>query len=166
MPPESLNLLWPSIHNIADLHLALGRNYRYLEQYDRAVEEFNRANALNPGDPLPNFYISRTYAAIGEYAKAIQFAEQALKVAPTDPYMYGNLGTMYYKNRQYEDAVKPLKIAVAGGTAETWRRSKRITSGLWKNCRILFHLWINSCQNWAMWRSTANFTNLDAGCQE
>jgi tetratricopeptide (TPR) repeat protein len=104
--------------NIADLHLALGRNYRYLEQYDKAVEEFNRANALNPNDPLPNFYISRTYSAIGEYAKAIQFAEQALKVAPTDPYMYGNLGTMYYKNHQYEDAVKPLKLAVSGGTAD------------------------------------------------
>jgi tetratricopeptide (TPR) repeat protein len=110
--------------NIADLHLALGRNYRYLEQYDSAVEEFNRANALNPGDPLPNFYISRTYAAIGEYAKAIQFAEQALKVAPTDPYMYGNLGTMYYKNRQYEDAVKPLKIAVAGGIADSGEEVK------------------------------------------
>jgi tetratricopeptide (TPR) repeat protein len=105
--------------NIADLHLALGRNYRYLEQYDKGVEEFNRANALNPGDPLPNFYISRTYAAIGEYAKAIQFAEQSLKVAPADPYMYGNLGTMYYKNHQYEDAVKPLKMAVAGGSADS-----------------------------------------------
>ncbi|HEX7556779.1 MAG TPA: tetratricopeptide repeat protein, partial [Leptolinea sp.] len=110
--------------NIADLHLSLGRNYRYLEQYDRAVEEFNRANALNPGDPLPNFYISRTYAAIGEYAKAIQFAEQSLKVNAKDPYLYGNLGTMYYKNRQYEDAVKPLKMAVSGGTADSGEEVK------------------------------------------
>ncbi len=111
-------------NNIADLHLSLGRNYRYLEQYDKAVEEFNRANALNPGDPLPNFYISRTYAAIGEYAKAIQFAEQSLKVDATDPYLYGNLGTMYYKNRQYEDAVKPLRMAVTGGMAETGEEVK------------------------------------------
>ncbi|WP_062531901.1 tetratricopeptide repeat protein [Leptolinea tardivitalis] len=110
--------------NIADLHLALGRNYRYLEQYDKAVEEFNRANALNPGDPLPNYYISRTYAAIGEYAKAIQFAEQSLKVDPTDPYMYGNLGTMYYKNKQFEDAIKPLKMAVSGGTADSGEEVK------------------------------------------
>lgn len=110
--------------NIADLHLSLGRNYRYLEQYDKAVEEFNRANALNPSDPLPNFYISRTYAAIGEYAKAIQFAEQSLKVETTDPYLYGNLGTMYYKNRQYEDAVKPLKIAVTGGVADSGEQVK------------------------------------------
>ncbi len=110
--------------NIADLHLALGRNYRYLEQYDRAVEEFNRANALNPGDPLPNFYISRTYASIGEYAKAIQFAEQSVKVAPTDPYMYGNLGTMYYKNKQFEDSIKPLKMAVSGGVADSGEEVK------------------------------------------
>lgn len=110
--------------NIADLHLALGRNYRYLEKYDRAVEEFNRANALNPGDPLPNFYISRTYASIGEYAKAIQFAEQSLKVDQTDPYLYGNLGTMYYKNIQYEDAIPPLRMAVKGGIAENGEEVK------------------------------------------
>jgi tetratricopeptide (TPR) repeat protein len=102
-------------NNIADLHLALGRNYRYLEVFDKAVEEFNRANALNPGDPLPNTYISRTYATVGEYAKAIQFAEQAVKVAPKDPFLYGNLGTMYYKNYQNKDAVDSLKLVVHGG---------------------------------------------------
>jgi hypothetical protein len=26
---------------------------------------------------------------------------------------------MYYKNRQYEDAIKPLKMAVSGGTADS-----------------------------------------------
>jgi tetratricopeptide (TPR) repeat protein len=102
-------------NNIADLHLALGRNYRYLETYDKAVEEFNRANALNPGDPLPNTYISRTYATVGEYAKAIQFAEQAIKVSSKDPFLYGNLGVMDYRNRQYEDAIIPLRLAVRGG---------------------------------------------------
>lgn len=101
--------------NIADLHLALGRNYRYMEIYDKAVEEFNRANALNPGDPLPNTYISRTYATVGEYAKAIQFAEQAVKVSPKDPFLYGNLGTMYYKNVEYKNAVDALKLVVRGG---------------------------------------------------
>jgi len=103
-------------NNIADLHVALGRNFRYLEQYDKAVEEFNRANALNPADPLPNFYISRTYAAIGEYAKAIQFADQAVKIDPKDPSLYGNLGTMFYKNRQYEESIPPLRLALRGGT--------------------------------------------------
>jgi tetratricopeptide (TPR) repeat protein len=103
--------------NLPDLHLFLGLAYRSLDppQYDNAVEEFTRANALNPADPLPDTYIARTYVTIGEYAKAIQYAEQAKNDAPTDPYMWGNLGTMYYRNRQYTDAVIPLKLAVRGG---------------------------------------------------
>lgn len=105
--------------NIADLHLALGRNYRFLTQYDKAIEEFNRANALNPSDPLPDTYISRTYLTVGEIAKAIQYAEQALKDNPTDPYMYGNLGTMYYNNDQYNEAIKYFRLGIQGGVSET-----------------------------------------------
>lgn len=103
--------------NLPDLHMSLGLAYRSLDppQYDKAVEEFTRANALNPADPLPETYIARTYVTIGEYAKAIQYAEQAMKDAPSDPYMWGNLGTMYYRNLQYTDAVAALKLAVRGG---------------------------------------------------
>ena len=103
--------------NLPDLHMSLGLAYRALDppQFDMAVEEFTKANALNPADPLPDTYIARTYVTIGEYAKAIQFAEQAMKDAPSDPYMWGNLGTMFYRNLQYEDAVLPLKLAVRGG---------------------------------------------------
>ena len=104
--------------NIADMHLALGRNYRFIQDYPRAVEEFNRANALNPTDPIPDTYISRTYATVGEYAKAIQYAQQAVKDDPSDPYLQGNLGTMLYRNRQYQDAVIHLTLAVSGGTTE------------------------------------------------
>ena len=102
--------------NISDLHLALGRNYRFLQQYDKAVEEFTRANTLNPTDSLPDTYISRTYATIGEYATAIIFAQNAVKDDPTDPYLWGNLGQMLYKNLEYKDAKTALKLSVRGGT--------------------------------------------------
>ncbi len=102
--------------NIAELHTALGRNYRSLQKFDRAVEEFTKANALNPANPTPNLYISRIYANIGEFGKAIQYAEQAVANASTDPYMYGNLGSLYNKNRQYDQALFNLRLAVQGGT--------------------------------------------------
>lgn len=102
--------------NIADLHLALGSNYKNLQQYAKAIEEFNRANSLNPLDPLANTYIARTYLANGDFAKAIQYALAALKLSPQDPYLFGNLGVMYYHNKQYQEAVDPLKLAVRGGT--------------------------------------------------
>ena len=103
-------------NNIADLHLALGRNYRVLERYEDAVTEFIRANALNPSDYLPEYYISRTYASIGDYVKAIQFGEQAITDAPTDPYLYGNEGVLYYRYKQYNRAIEMLRYAVQGGT--------------------------------------------------
>lgn len=104
--------------NIAELHIDLGRNYRYLDQNDKAVEEYTRANALNPSDPTPETLIARTYANIGEYGKAIQYAQQAVDDAPDDPYMYGNLGTMYKKNYQFAEAILMLKIAIRGGTTQ------------------------------------------------
>jgi tetratricopeptide (TPR) repeat protein len=104
--------------NIADLHLALGRNYRYLEQYDRAVEEFNRANALNPADPLPDGYTSRTYATVGEFAKAVQYAQQAVIDEPDNPNWYGNLGVMFARNQQNQEAVDALRLAIRGGIGE------------------------------------------------
>lgn len=104
--------------NIADLHLALGRNYRALSLLDQAVEEFNRAYSLNPTDPMPNLLISRTWATIGEYSRAVQAARTALKDAPTDPYMYGNLGVMLYRNKQYEEALPMLRLAVRGGVTD------------------------------------------------
>jgi len=98
--------------------LSLGRNYRVLSVYDKAVEEFTRANALNPGDPTPDLYISRTYATVGEYAKATQYAETAVTDNPTDTNLRGNLGVMYYRNIQWADAMEQLKLVVAGGATE------------------------------------------------
>jgi tetratricopeptide (TPR) repeat protein len=104
--------------NIPDLHLALGRTYRALGVLDKAIEEFTTANTLNPSNPLPNLYTSRTYASVGEYAKAAQYAEQAVKDVPTDAYLRGNWGVMLYHNLQWPDAVVQLSLAINGGTTE------------------------------------------------
>lgn len=101
--------------NVAELHIDLGLNYRYMEESDQAVEEFTRANTLNPTDSYPETLIANTYANIGEYGKAIQYAEQALEDDPEDPYMYGNLGLWYRKNYQLSDAILMLKLAIQGG---------------------------------------------------
>jgi tetratricopeptide (TPR) repeat protein len=106
-------------NNIASLHLSLGVIYYVnMDNYVQAVEEFTKAYALNPGDPLPNFYISRVYTKIGDYAKAVQYAEQALKDNPTDPLLQGNLGSMYYKVNDYDNSILHLRLAIRGGTME------------------------------------------------
>jgi tetratricopeptide (TPR) repeat protein len=86
--------------------------------YDDAIKEFTFANTLNPTDPEPDYFISRTYATIGEYEKALQYAETAVKDGPTDARYRGNYGVMFYRNFQYTDAVRELGLAVNGGTTE------------------------------------------------
>ena len=100
------------------LHMELGRNLRRLEVYDEAIEEFTLANTLNPPDPEPDLFISRTYATIGDYAKAIQYAETAVKDRATDPSLRGNYGVMLFRNFLYQQAVEQLGLAVKGGTTE------------------------------------------------
>jgi tetratricopeptide (TPR) repeat protein len=104
--------------NISVLHIELGRNLRFLQVYDEAITEFTLANTLNPSDPEPDFLTSRTYATIGEYTKALQYAEEAVKDRPTDPGFRGNYGVMYYRNVLWDKAVEQLGLAVNGGTTE------------------------------------------------
>lgn len=104
--------------NLSLLHMELGRNLRFQLVYDQAIDEFLRADTLNPADPEPDYLISRTYATIGEYAKALQYAETAVEDGPTDPRLRGNFGVMYYRNFYYADAVEQLGLAVNGGKTE------------------------------------------------
>lgn len=104
--------------NIALLHIELGNNLRSLLVYEDAINEYTIANTLNPTDPLPDYLISRTYATIGEYEKALQYAETAVKDKPFDARLRGNYGVMFYRNYSYPKAVEQLTLAVNGGRTE------------------------------------------------
>jgi tetratricopeptide (TPR) repeat protein len=104
--------------NIPALYIGLGLNYRILQVYDQAIASFTRANALNPADPLPDLYISRTYATEGEYAKSLQYAETAVQDRPDSASLRGNLGVMYYRNFLWPEAIKQLGYTIYGGLTE------------------------------------------------
>lgn len=104
---------------IPTLRMELGQNLRILQVYDEAIKEFTLANTLNPADPEPDLLISRTYATIGEYTKALQYAETAVKDRPTDASLHGNYGVMLYRNFLYTQAVDELGTAVNGGKTES-----------------------------------------------
>lgn len=101
--------------NNADVHISLGRNYRFMGVYDKAVNSLTIANQLNPTDPTPLLFISRVYATVGEYAKAEQYAQQAVKTTPNDTALRGNLGVMYYRNFKWPEASTELGFVVKGG---------------------------------------------------
>jgi tetratricopeptide (TPR) repeat protein len=103
--------------NIPDLNLYLGITYKALGQYDLAEEALLAAYALNPTDTVALTELSRAFFGDGRFPQAAQYAEEAVKVQPGDPRLHGNLGTVYYKQEEFDKAIQSLGLAVRGGTA-------------------------------------------------
>ena len=108
--------------NYTYLYIAVGRIYRYLQLYDQALEHFAKAANLNQQlgikDPTPYLAIANTYAQDGEFFAAALNVQQALTFTPANPSVYGQLGVIYHKSRNYEGAIPALQCSIEGCSAE------------------------------------------------
>ncbi len=117
--------------NFTFLHIRIGLNYRVLAQRDNtinspyypiALEYFEKAAIINQQllveDPLPYLAIGKTYSQLGEFFVAALNMRRAVQINPYSPDVYGQLGVVYHKGRNYEGAIEALKCAVRGCTAE------------------------------------------------
>ncbi len=101
--------------NLTILHMSIGDMYLALNDTTKAIESYTRASVLSPTDVLPYRRLALTHARIGEFGKASQWAEEAMHMDPSDPYLHGDLGRMYYNNNQVLPAIKELGMAIHGG---------------------------------------------------
>ena len=108
--------------NFTFLYLRIGANYRRLRNIDLALEYFSRAARINEQlgilDPIPFLAIGRTYLQDGEFFIAARNIERALAIDPTNAGIFGQLGIVYFKARNYESAIPVLQCAVDGCSAE------------------------------------------------
>jgi tetratricopeptide (TPR) repeat protein len=111
--------------NLPFLYLRLGAQYRAIGEkttdpnlrdgmISDALEAFAHAALLNPYDPLPYLTIAQTYSNQGEFFIAEENARKALQLDNTNAYIYGRLGIIYYKAKNYETAIKVLRCSVSG----------------------------------------------------
>ena len=109
--------------NLTFLYNSVGRLYRHLEQYDVALEYFDRAASLNEQlgikDPIPYMLIANTYVRMGEAMVASRNAYKALTLSPYNADTYGQVGVIYYRARNYEGSIPLLQCAVRGCDAAT-----------------------------------------------
>ena len=108
--------------NYTYLYIAVGRIFRHLRLYDQALENFATAANLNEQlgitDPIPYLAIANTYAQDGEFFIAALNVQQALSFNPSNPDVYGQLGVVYHKSRNYEGAIPALQCAIEGCDAQ------------------------------------------------
>jgi tetratricopeptide (TPR) repeat protein len=109
--------------NLTFLYINVGVIYRYLKLYDVALEYFamavDRNNQLGIQDPIPYIAIGKVYTQEGEFFIASLNAKRALQIDPYSEDLYGQLGMVYFKARNYESAIPALKCAVRGCDAQT-----------------------------------------------
>ena len=107
--------------NLTFIYLSIGVNYRELKQYDAALEYFALAAKINEqnkvADPIPYLGIARTYSQIGEFFIAARNVMRALEITPQDPYVYSQLGLVYFRSRNYEGSIPAFACAIDGCTA-------------------------------------------------
>lgn len=119
--------------NLTFLHLRAGANYRRLafgspnqetatSLYERSLEYFAQAASINEQlgveDPIPYLSISKTYSQMGEFFIAARNVQKALEFQPDNADIYGQLGIIYFKSRNYEGSIPALKCAIHGCTAD------------------------------------------------
>ena len=106
--------------NLTFLYLRMGANYRRLSEMDKALEYFAKAATINRqlgiADPIPYWSIGRTYLQDGQFFIAARNLESALEISPDNAELLGYLGIIYFKARNYENAVGTLRCAVDGCT--------------------------------------------------
>jgi tetratricopeptide (TPR) repeat protein len=115
--------------NFTFLYLRVGANYRRLAfeiqnleaakpVYEKSLEYFDKAVDINKqikvNDPGPHLSIARTYSQLGEFFAAARNVQKALEYDPTNADIYGQLGIVYFKSRNYEGSIFSFQCAIRG----------------------------------------------------
>lgn len=118
--------------NLTFLYVRAGANYRALAFnspnqsqsevfYYQSLEYFDKAATINEQlgirDPLPYLSIAKTYSQLGEFFAAARNVQKALEYDPANPDIYGQLGIVFMRSRNFEGAIPALKCAVKGCNA-------------------------------------------------
>jgi len=119
--------------NLTFLYISIGHNYRTLafssprgsqqtELYNQALESYAKAVRLNEQknilDPSPYLAIAKAYAQQGEFFAAALNAQKAITLDPSNADLYGQLGNIYKRGRNYETSILALQCAVDGCSPE------------------------------------------------
>jgi class 3 adenylate cyclase/TolB-like protein/Tfp pilus assembly protein PilF len=101
--------------NNANVHAALGRAYRYAQQFDKAGREIAAGLALQPEHAQCNRELALLSLIQGNSDEALKYAETALKADPQHYRSYEVKGIVQLFKEQFEDASRLFEQATSMG---------------------------------------------------
>jgi len=92
--------------------LGYGHAFAGQGEYDQAVAAYRTAFRMISGNHIPPLCIGMELIRVRNFSQAEQFLNQALKICPTDPLVWNELGVVALNNRDYEEACSNFTNAI------------------------------------------------------
>jgi tetratricopeptide (TPR) repeat protein len=96
---------WAAHHN-------LGYDFLRRGQFSEAIEQFEQALKIYPGDAKVHDNLGAALQQTGRFSEAIEQYEQALKMNPRDAMVYYNLGTVLARIGRFSEAIEQFEQAL------------------------------------------------------
>jgi tetratricopeptide (TPR) repeat protein len=93
-------------------HFNLANEYLSQHDYKKAIEQYQKAIALQSQLPEPYFNLGVAFNAIGNHKKAIESYQRAIECKPDYAKAYLNLGQLLHKKEKLELAAEALSTCV------------------------------------------------------
>ncbi len=99
-----------------NVHYILGVSYLREDDPTRALQEFQKAQAINKHDPDIYVGLGRAYQLKGAFDEAEKQYLQALKIRPDHPLTENNLGSLYLEMQKPDEAIRYFSKASSNMT--------------------------------------------------
>ncbi|RNA05743.1 cell division cycle 16 -like protein [Brachionus plicatilis] len=91
--------------------LALGHSFAQESEHDQATSAYFTAAQIMKGSFLPFLYIGLEYTLSNNFKLAERFYQQALNVECDDPFVLHELGVIWFKSQNYQNAEISMRRA-------------------------------------------------------
>jgi lipoprotein NlpI len=87
--------------------------FEEMGKFDKAIEDFDKAIALNPGDPVAYNNRGLVFEKMGKFDKAIEDFDKTISLNPFYPGVYKNRGVVFGKTGKFDKAIEDFDKAIA-----------------------------------------------------
>jgi tetratricopeptide (TPR) repeat protein len=105
---------------IADAFYSKGNAHVYLNQPQKAIEDYTKATHLDSKYTLAYYMRGQTYESLGDHPKAIEDFKKAIELDQKFALAFGGLAMAYHKSGEQQRAVEYASNSIALDPANAW----------------------------------------------